>query len=70
MLLAGSVLHAYNHARDAMRFYRAFSSKAPDELSLDAALVTAPSGERFFNISACYIGPVDDGERAVKPLRD
>jgi FAD/FMN-containing dehydrogenase len=70
MLLAGSVLHAYDHARGAMRFYRAFSSKAPDELSLDAALVTAPSGERFFNISACYVGAVDDGERAVKPLRD
>lgn len=70
LLLAGSVLHRYDHARDAMRFYQAFSSKAPDELSLDAALVTAPSGERFFSISACYIGPLDEGEHAVKPLRE
>jgi FAD binding domain/Berberine and berberine like len=69
-LLAGSVLHAYDHARDAMRFYHAFSSTAPDDLSLDAALVTAPSGERFFSISACYAGPLDEGEQAVKPLRD
>ncbi len=44
-----------------MRFYHAFSSTAPDELSVDAALVTAPSGERFFSISACYVGPVDKG---------
>jgi len=70
VLLAGSVLHKYDHARDAMRFYYAFSSDAPDELSVDAALVTAPSGEQFFSISACYIGPLDEGESVIKPLRE
>ena len=70
VLLAGSVLHAYNDARAAMRFYHAFASRAPDELSLDAALVTAPSGERFFSISACYIGPMDEGNQVLKPLRE
>ncbi|WP_292243061.1 FAD-binding oxidoreductase [Mesorhizobium sp.] len=70
LLIAGSVLHRYDHAREAMRFYRTFSSKAPDELSLDAALVTAPSGERFFSISACYIGPLGEGEQIVQPLRE
>jgi FAD/FMN-containing dehydrogenase len=70
LLLAGSVLHSYNDAREAMRFYHAFASTAPDELSLDAALVTAPSGERFFSISACYIGRADEGERILKPLRE
>jgi hypothetical protein len=70
VLLAGSVLHAYNDARAAMRFYHAFASRAPDELSLDAALVTAPSGERCFSISACYIGPMDEGNQVLKPLRE
>jgi FAD/FMN-containing dehydrogenase len=70
LLIAGSVLHRYDHAREAMRFYHAFSSKAPDELSLDAALVSAPSGERFFSISACYIGPLGEGEQIVRPLRE
>jgi len=70
MLMAGSVLHRYEHAREAMRFYHAFSSQAPDELSMDAALVTAPSGERFFSMSACYIGPLDEGQRAVRRLRE
>jgi FAD/FMN-containing dehydrogenase len=69
-LLAGSVLHSYDHARDAMRFYYAFSSNAPDELSADAALVTAPSGEKFFAISACHIGAIEEGERVMKPLRE
>ncbi len=69
LLMAGSVLHRYEHARDAMRFYHSFSSKAPDELSVDAALITVPSGDRFFSISACYIGPLDEGKQAVQPLR-
>lgn len=68
-LLAGSILHPYDRARDAMRFYQAFASSAPDELSLDAALATTPSGERVFSISPCYIGPIEEGERALKPLR-
>jgi len=32
--------------------------------------LTAPSGERFFSISACYVGPIDEGERVLKPLRN
>src|SRR5438552_1960386 len=53
-----------------MRHYAELSSSAADELCLDAALVTAPSGERYFSISACYVGPLDEGEQAVKPLRE
>ena len=69
MLLAGSIAYPYDRARDAMHFYQAFASTAPDELSLDAALATTPSGERVFSISACYVGPIDEGERVVKSLR-
>jgi FAD/FMN-containing dehydrogenase len=69
MLLAGALLHPYERARDAMRFYQAYASAAPDELSLDAALAMMPSGERVFSISACYVGPIDEGERVIKPLR-
>jgi len=68
-LLAGPLRHAYTEARDAMRFYAAFSREAPDELSLDAALVTIPGGERYFSISVSYVGPIEEGERVVKPLR-
>jgi hypothetical protein len=69
MLLAGSIAYRYDRARDAMRFYQEFASTAPDELSLDAALATTPSGERVFGISACYAGPIDAGERAIAKLR-
>jgi hypothetical protein len=68
-LLAGSVLHNYADARHAMGFYAEFSRNAPDELCLDAALVTTASGEKYFNISACYAGPLEDGQVAIEPLR-
>ncbi|MGZ9722138.1 FAD-binding oxidoreductase [Rhizobium miluonense] len=67
-LLVGSVLHSYDHARGAMKFYHEFSRQAPDELSVDAALVTTPSGDRFFSISACYVGPQEAGEPILAPL--
>jgi hypothetical protein len=69
LLLTASVQHAYDDAREAMRFYHAFASAAPDELSLDAALVTGPNGERLFSISACYAGPIEEGERAIMARR-
>lgn len=68
-LLAGSLAYDFSQARDAMRFYSSFSRSAPDELSLDAALATAPTGERSFRVSACYVGPVDQGRRVLEPLR-
>jgi FAD/FMN-containing dehydrogenase len=67
-LLVGSVLHRYDQAREAIRFYDEFSGNASDEVSVDAALVTMPSGERFFSVSACYAGSPKSGEVALAPL--
>ncbi len=69
-LLMGSVLHAYKDAREAMRFYDRFSRHAPDEASVDAALVTLPSGDQAFSISACYAGPPEAGEPVIAPLME
>lgn len=67
-LLVASALHRYDQAREAMRFYDEFARRAPDEADVDAALVTLPSGERFFSISGCYVGSHHDGERALSPI--
>lgn len=67
-LLVGSVLHRYHHARGAMKFYHEFSRRAPDELSVDAAFVTLPTGERAFSVSACYVGRPEAGEDIIAPL--
>ena len=67
-MLAASAVFAEQHAREAMRFYYEFSSNAPDEVSVDAALAMQPSGERVFSISACYCGPAEAGERVLRPI--
>ncbi|MGX8010886.1 BBE domain-containing protein [Mesorhizobium sp. ORM8.1] len=67
-LFVASALHPYDQAREAMQFYDEFARGAPDEADVDAALVTLPSGDRFFSISGCYVGPHDEGERALAPI--
>jgi FAD/FMN-containing dehydrogenase len=67
-LLVGSALHPYDQARDAMRFYDEFARNAADEVNVDAALVTLPTGDRFFSISGSYVGSHHDGERALSPI--
>jgi FAD/FMN-containing dehydrogenase len=69
-VLAGSLVYDWKRVRDALRLYAEFSTAAPDELCMDAALVTLPDGGHGFTISALYAGPMDVGERILRPLRD
>lgn len=68
-VLSGMVLHPLDRAGEVLRFYREYTSQAPDELSAWAALLTSPDGHPMVAILACYIGPVEEGERVVQPLR-
>ena len=68
-ILGGLLLYDFRRAEEVLRFYHEFSSTAPDEVSADAVLLTAPDGEKMLAISACYVGPIADGERALRPLR-
>lgn len=67
-LLVCSLLYPFEHARAALRFYDQFARTAPDEVSADAAFVTHPSGERFFSISACYVGAPESGQQVLETL--
>jgi FAD/FMN-containing dehydrogenase len=68
-VLAGSLVYEWKRVRDALRLYAEFSATAPDALCADAAMVTMPDGNHGFAISAFYAGPMDDGERVLRPLR-
>jgi len=68
-VLGGKVLHPLKQARAALEFYHEFSRTAPDELSSDGIFLTSPEGERVFAISVCYVGPIEQGERVLQPLR-
>jgi FAD/FMN-containing dehydrogenase len=76
---AGPVYWAAEDTTDVLRFYRDFVSDAPDELGNVIRLGTIPplpviSEELHFRpaiaVASCYAGPVEDGERAVRALRE
>jgi FAD/FMN-containing dehydrogenase len=77
-VIAGPVFWAADDTTDVMRFYREFVADAPDELGTVIRLGPIPplpviSPELHFRpamaVACCYAGPVEDGERVVRPLR-
>jgi len=76
---AGPVFWAAENTTEVLRFYREFVADAPDELGTIIRLGTIPPGPavshelRFrpaIAVGCCYAGPVPDGERAVRALRE
>jgi FAD/FMN-containing dehydrogenase len=70
-ITGGVCAHPLPKAFDALRFYRDQCAKAPDELMLIAGLQTAPDGSnaKIAGIVACHCGSLDQGEKAVAPIK-
>jgi FAD/FMN-containing dehydrogenase len=77
-VLAGLIVHPLDAAGDVLRFYRDFAARAPDELACWFVMRKAPPlpflpaewhGKEILALAVCYCGDLDEGERAVKPLR-
>ena len=77
-VMAGPVFWAAEDTSDVLRFYREFVAGAPDELGTIVRLGTIPplpaiSHELHYRpavaVACCYAGPVEDGERTVRALR-
>ena len=77
-VVAGPVFWAAEDTREVLRFYRDLVADAPDELGNVIRLGTIPplpvvDANLHFRpaiaVGSCYAGPVEDGERAVEPLR-
>ena len=68
-VLAGKVIFPINQAREMLRFYREFTATATDELTAYASLVTTPDGVPAAEITLCYTGSLDEGERHIEELR-
>ncbi|HEX6992835.1 MAG TPA: FAD-binding protein [Gammaproteobacteria bacterium] len=69
MMYGGPILYPYAVAGDVLRFFADYALEAPDELNVDAALITAPNGERVLALDTCFCGPLADAERQLEPLR-
>ena len=79
IVLGGMLLYPASMADDLLRFYRDFMAQAPDEVGTGMAFMTAPPeefvpeparGKPVVGVIVCYAGPPEDGEEALRPLRE
>jgi FAD binding domain/Berberine and berberine like len=68
-IVGGLVLHPYAAARGVLKFFRSFLSTAPDALTVAAAILTGPDGQKACALACAYAGPVDEGQQAVQPIK-
>jgi FAD/FMN-containing dehydrogenase len=69
-ILGGLIIHPSSVARDVIRFHRDFVISAPEELTSYVGLLTAPDGNPVVALACCYCGDLQEGERALAPLRE
>jgi FAD/FMN-containing dehydrogenase len=72
-------LHPASGSREPLRFWRDFEASAPEEMSNSAVLFTPPRElplpdvlreGTVVGIGGVWVGPIEDGERALRPLRE
>jgi FAD/FMN-containing dehydrogenase len=69
-MLAGMVIYPMAQAKAFLKRYRELTSRAPDELGSLVALGTLPDGTQAAVLLVGYSGPIADGERLLRPLRE
>ena len=69
-VVGGLVAHPLERAREVLRFHRELTASAPDALTVSAGLLSAPDGTRLAAMVGCHCGGVDEGERALRPVRE
>jgi FAD/FMN-containing dehydrogenase len=79
IVMAGLAMWPSARGNEVMRAWRDIADAAPDELSTAAVFITAPpeefvpdhlKGQTVLGVAAIYVGDVNEGERAVAPLKD
>jgi hypothetical protein len=79
LVYGGMMMFPIEGAVELLQAYRGFMENAPDEICGGAAILCAPPeefvpepvrGKPVLAVIACYVGPVDAGERAFAPLRE
>jgi FAD/FMN-containing dehydrogenase len=78
-IYGGPMFFELEHTADILRFFGEFIADAPEELGGFPAFQIAPPlpfipeerhGDTFCAIVACWAGPIDEGEGALKPIHD
>jgi FAD/FMN-containing dehydrogenase len=79
IVLAGPILWPVEDSAAVLRFYRDWITDVPDELTtivVHRAIPPLPifptelHGKLVIAVTCCYAGPVEDGERVVRPMKE
>jgi hypothetical protein len=79
MVLAGPIFWPMRDSPKVMRFYREWIKHVPDDLTTIVIHRKAPAlpaippdlhGAPVVAVACCYAGPIDDGEKVVRPLKE
>lgn len=78
VVFGGALFHPLERGGDLLRFYRGWVPTLPDDLTTMVAFLRAPPepfvppelvGAPMVAIALCHVGPVEEGEALVQPLR-
>jgi len=78
IVMAGPVFWSMEDSPEVLRFYRDWITEAPDELTTVVVhrrmpplpvIPTELHGVPVVSVVCCYAGPVDDGEKVIRPLK-
>jgi len=69
-VLGGIVAYPFAKAKEVLKLYRELTAAAPDELASGLVLLSLPDGTPVTGVVVCYNGPIETGERLLKPLRE
>ncbi len=71
MVLAGYLLYRYDQVRELFALLNEFTANMPDEMNIITFLTTLPEGGgKACRILLCYYGPIEEGERIIRPLQE
>jgi FAD/FMN-containing dehydrogenase len=77
-ILGGVIVHPAEAAEEMLRFFREYVRDIPDQLTLMLLILSAPRqpflpaklhGQPIAAFGVCYSGPLEEGERVLRPLR-
>ncbi len=78
-IYGGPMFYELSEAENVLRLYREYIADAPEQMGVFPAFQIAPPlpfipedrhGDTFIVLVACWAGPVEEGERALKPFHD
>ena len=68
-VLAGLLVYPFDKVREFFALVNDLTDNMPDELNLITFLTTLPEGGgKACSILLCYSGPIEEGERVIRPL--